>query len=196
MRPLTLVATAALVLAAGGNAAAQGMDAPEEFLKPPVFLLMPGALTTCVISCDADQSKTDFNARFQTVLPTSSQWLAFVAGLQWGWGADDAHGPIGFFGAILPLTPINNATGGWLSFSIDPLGVVTGPGGDGTNFVLEGAVVLNIGAKMMSNMGVFRGFGAYFLIDQQITNLPEDAAGETDNWNPALVYGVMLQIAP
>jgi hypothetical protein len=49
---------------------------------------------------------------------------------------------------------------------------------------------------MMSNMGVFRGFGAYFLIDQQITNLPEDAAGETDNWNPALVYGVMLQIAP
>jgi hypothetical protein len=195
MRPFTLVATAALVLAAG-QAPAQGVSAPEEFLKPPVFLLMPGVLTTCVISCDANQSNTDFNARFQTVIPTSSQWLAFVAGLQWGWAADDDHGPIGFFGAILPLAPLNNVTGGWLSFSIDPLGVVTGPGSDGTNFVLEGAVVLNIGAMMMQNMGVFRGFGAYFLIDQQLTNLPEDAAGETDNWNPALVYGVMLQIAP
>lgn len=198
MKPLTLVATAAIAAAAvGGTASAQEETTTTEgFIRPPVFVIMPGALTTCVISCPADESRTDFNARFQTVIPTSTPWLAFVGGLQWGWGSDDAHGPIGFFGGIIPIVPLNNATQGWLSLSIDPLGVVTGPGGRGTNFVLEGAAVLNLGAKMMQGMGVFEGFGLYFLIDQQLSNVPRDLEGDKDYWNPALIYGAILQIAP
>ena len=62
--------------------------------------------------------------------------------------------------------------------------------------MLEGAVVLNIGAKMMQTSPVFKGFGAYFLIDQQLTNVGRDANGDKDYWNPALVWGVLLQVAP
>ena len=203
MKPLKLVAIAALLVAAPGRVAAgQDTASHQPFLKPPVFLVMPGGLTTCVISCPdvapgvSSKSKTDFNARFQTVVPTATPWLAFVGGLQWGWAKADAHGPIGFFGGIIPLVPLNTATQGWLSFSLDPLGVVTGPGSKGTNFVGEGAVVLNIGAKMMAKAPVFKGLGAYFLLDQQFTNLPKDANGNTDRWNPALVWGALLQIAP
>jgi hypothetical protein len=38
--------------------------------------------------------------------------------------------------------------------------------------------------------------GLYFLVDQQMTNLPRNANGERDHWNPALVYGLYWQIAP
>jgi hypothetical protein len=197
MKTVTLTATAALVLAAlSGTTSAQSAS-KDKFLKPPVFLLMPGALTTCVISCpDGGKSRTDFNARFQTVIPTAYSWLAFVAGAQWGWFNDDAHGPLGFFGGIIPIVPLNNALDGWLSVSFDPLGVTSGPGTKGTNLVLEGAAVAPIGAKMMANVPLFRGLGLYFLIDQQMTNLAPDASGNRDRFNPALVYGVLWQAAP
>ena len=195
MKARVSVATFVLAMAAvAGSAAAQ--ESSNSFFKPPTFLLMPGGLTSCSISCDAGKSQTKFNARFQTVLPTRSQYLAFVGGLQWDWADSSGHGPIGFFGAILPLVPINNATNGWLSFSVDPLGVTTAAGSKGTNFVMEGAVVANIGAKMMATTPVFRGFGAYFLVDQQITRLPKDANGNTDRWNPALVWGGFIPLAP
>lgn len=203
MRPLQLLAAAALALAfAGSPAPAQDTTtaAPSSttggMLKPPVFLLMPSWLTTCVWSCPAGESRTNFNARFMTVIPTATPWLALVGGVQWGWAKRDAHGPIGFFGGIIPLVPINEATGGWLTFSVNPLGVVTGPGGTGTQLVGEGAVVLNLGAKMMPDAGVFRGLGAFFLVDQQLTRVARDARGDRDYWNPALVWGVMLPIAP
>jgi hypothetical protein len=198
MKVLKLTATVALLLAAvtGRTAAQDGASPPTTFLQPPVFLLMPGGLTTCSISCDAGKSRTDFNMRFMTVIPTSTPWLQFVAGLQWGWFSADAHGPIGFFGGIIPIIPVNNATQGWLSISFDPLGVVTGPGSKGTNFVAEGAAVLNVGAKMMPTAPIFRRLGLYFLVDQQLTNVSRNANGSRDYWNPALVYGVLLPIAP
>ena len=196
MKARVSVATLVLAMAAvAGSAAAQ--ESSTSFFKPPTFLLMPGGLTTCTISCDDPAgSQTNFNARFQTVLPTRSPYLAFVGGLQWDWAEKTGHGPIGFFGAILPLVPLNNATSGWLSFSVDPLGVTTGAGSKGTNFVMEGAVVANLGAKMMATTPVFRGFGAYFLVDQQINNLAKDANGNTDHWNPALVWGGFIPLAP
>jgi hypothetical protein len=192
---VTLTAAALMLAAISGTASAQ-RDSSGKFLKPPVFLLMPGGLTTCVISCPANKSRTDFNMRFQTVIPTSTSWLSFVAGAQWGWFKNDAHGPLGFFGGIIPIVPLNNAVDGWLSISVDPLGVTSGPGNDGTNFVLEGAAVAPIGAKLMSKVPALHNMGLYFLVDQQLTNLPRDANGERDHWNPALVYGVFWQIAP
>jgi hypothetical protein len=196
MKTVTLTAAAALMLAAINGTMTAQKDSSAKFLKPPVFLIMPGALTTCLISCEGGKSRTDFNARFQTVIPTSQSWLAFVAGAQWGWFKDNAHGPLGFFGGIIPIVPLNNALGGWVSISADPLGVTSGPGSKGTNFVLEGAAVAPIGAKMMSGIPLFRGMGLYFLLDQQLTNVATDINGKKDYWNPALVYGALWQIAP
>jgi hypothetical protein len=195
MKRSTLAVTLASALLLN-TAAAQDSTTHQSVFKAPVFLVMPGGLTSCSISCPASKSKTDFNARFQTVVPTATPWLALVAGAQWGWADTSAHGPLGFFGGIIPLVPLNNAMNGWLSLSVDPLGVTSGPGGRGTNFVLEGAAVLNLGAKMMKTMPVFRGFGAYFLIDQQLSRVPRDLNGDKDYWNPALVWGGLLQLAP
>jgi hypothetical protein len=195
MKTVTLTATAALLVAALNGTMSAQKDTSSYFLKPPVFLIMPGGLTTCTISCPAKKSRTDFNVRFQTVIPTETDWLAFVAGAQWGWFNNLAHGPIIFFGGIVPIVPLNTATKGWLSVSVDPLGVATAPGGLGTNFVLEGALVSPIG-KMMMSTTPFKGLGLYFLLDQQITQVPRDANGNRDHWNPALVYGVLWQLAP
>jgi hypothetical protein len=196
MKTGTLTTAAALLLATVSATTSAQRATPDNFLRPPAFLIMPGALTTCVISCSDGSSNTDFNARFQTVIPTRYSWLAFVAGAQWGWLDDDAHGPLGFFGGIIPIVPINNALDGWLTVSFDPLGVTSGPGSKGTNLVLEGAAVAPVGSKMMSTVPLFNKLGLYFLIDQQLTNLARDAAGNRDRWNPALVYGVFWQVAP
>lgn len=192
----TLVASLVALTLPTGSLAAQDSTSHKPMIGAPSFSLLPGGLTTCAISCDTGDSKTDFNARFQTVIPTASPWLAFVAGLQWGWADSSAHGPIGFFGGIVPLVPLNNLMDGWVSLSVDPLGVTTGPGGKGTNFVLEGAATLNLGAKMMKSVPFLSGFGAYFLVDQQLSRVPRDANGDKDYWNPALVWGAFFQIAP
>ena len=185
-----------LSLTVRSTTAAQDTTSKKPLIGAPSFSLLPGGLTTCAVSCDTGDSKTDFNARFQTVIPTASPWLAFVAGMQWGWADTSAHGPIGFFGGIIPIVPLNNLMDGWVSVSVDPLGVTTGPGGKGTNFVLEGAATLNLGAKMMKTVPFLSGFGGYFLVDQQLSRVPRDANGDKDYWNPALVWGAFFQIAP
>lgn len=179
--------------------AAQGGGGP--FIKPPTFAILPSALSSCVISCPdvapgvEGKSHTAFNARFQAVIPTSFPWLAFVGGAQWGPADDDDHAPIIFLGGIIPIVPLNNLTGGILGFSLDPLLVATGPGGNGMDFVGEGAVVLNFGQLMMKGMAFWSGLGAFFLLDQNLTP-NEDFKGDKDYWNPTLIYGLVIPIAP
>lgn len=202
-RFLYLVTAAAFLFA--GTARAQDEEPVAEdtveggaFLRPPVFLLMPGALTANAISAgEGVESETNFNARFMTVIPTASPWFSLVGGAQWGIAQEEDHGAIIFYGAIINIAPLTNLTNGLLAFSIDPLGVTTGPGGEGTNFFLEGAVVFNIGALIATN-SPFKGASLYFLLDQQITRLDPDDDGpaEADYFAPTLLYGVALPIAP
>ena len=198
MKRIAQLAASALLLAGAANVAAAQDDATGSsgsFLKPPVFALQPGMLSGNVISApEGAEADWKFNARFLTLLPTSSPYFTLLGGAQWGL-QEDAHGPIIFYGAIIPIPGVTEATQGWLSLSVDPLGVTTGPGGDGTNFFLEGAAVLNVGAKMMTN-SPWKGLGIYFLLDQQITRLPEDANGDKDRFNPVVLYGLSLPIAP
>jgi len=193
---LTIIASMLSLALLTTSAAAQDTTSKKPMIGAPSFSILPSGLTTCAISCDTGDSKTDFNARFQAVIPTATPWLAFVAGAQWGWADDSAHAPAAFFGAVVPIVPLNDLTNGWLSFSVDPLGVAGGPGGKGTNFVLEGAVNLNLGAKMMKAAPFLSGFGAFFLVDQQLSRVSRDANGDKDYWNPALVWGAFFQIAP
>jgi hypothetical protein len=87
-------------------------------------------------------------------------------------------------------------TQGFFNASIDPLGVYA-PAGHGNagypyshEFVVELALVANVGAKMMSNMGLFSNLGVYLLFDQGITHQGDD------KFNPVLLYGITLPIAP
>jgi len=192
-RIVMLVAGVTVLASAATTAAAQeemGVQS-RPFFQPPSFSILPSFLTTNVISApDGAESNTAFNARFQAVIPTRSPWLAFVGGAQWGPIDEEDHGAIIFLGGIIPLVPINQATGGILSLSIDPLLIATGPGSDGMDFFLEGAAVLNLGG-MMGVQGYWSGLAAFFLLDQNITT--ED---EEDSFNPVLIYGLSLPIAP
>ena len=197
-RIVKLVAGVMLLACAANTAVAQDDPTAEPpFFGAPSFAVLPSLLTTNVISApEGVESNTDFNARFQTVIPTRSPWFALVGGLQWGAADDQAHGPIGFLGGIIPLVPINNATGGLLSLSVDPLLVISGPGSDGMDFFGELAVVLNFGQMMMRDVPFWSGLGAFFLLDQNLTPDEDPETGEADRFNPVLIYGLVIPIAP
>lgn len=190
---------AAAVLLAGtaGTASAQ-------MLKSPVFVFQPGVVTVNAISAPTGvSSSSGFNLRFVTVIPTASNYFSLVFGTTWqpnGIGANTgANAPGFFYGGIIPIPIVGSASTGWLSLSIDPLGLFHGVS-YGTHayshdFVLEGALSLNVGNKMFPNMGAWSNLGIYFLVDQQLTHM-KDASGKSDYWNPALLYGVSLPIAP
>jgi hypothetical protein len=189
------LAAGALVVAIAAPAGAQG------YLKSPVFLAQPGIVTTNVISAPAGSTReSGFNVRFTTVIPTNTSYLNFVAGVQFqpnGVGDKQANQPGFYYGAILPVALVGRASQGFLSLSIDPLGVYSLGGGNefprrlyGHDFFLEGALVANIGSKMMASNSPWSGLGAYLLLDQQMTHVG------SDKFNPVFLYGLTLQIAP
>lgn len=203
MRRFVNYAATLALLAAPAVAGAQEME-HTSFFKSPVFVLQPGGLTVNAISAPNDlppgasKSKSYFNARFATVVPTASPWFSLVAGAQVQPSNGEGRTPALFYGGIIPIVPISTATGGMLGVSIDPLGVTTAGGSKNTNFVLEGAVSLAIGKMMMANMGpTWAGTGVYFLIDQQIGRndyINENGEKKTDHFNPAILYGLTIPI--
>ena len=151
----------ALAPAAASAQEASGMS----FWRAPVFVLQPGGVTSNAISGpDGVDATTAFNARFATVIPTASPWFQGVFGAQVATGGN-AGTPNMFYGAIIPIVPISTATGGMLGVSLDPLGVTTFGGKNGTFFFGELAFSLAVGRMMFANMGpMWSGLGAYFLI--------------------------------
>jgi hypothetical protein len=207
MRTITKFAAAAVFVAGmTGTASAQQMSS-GGFFKAPVLLAQPGIITVNAVSVPEggpDESSSAFNVRFTVVVPTASPWFNFVTGMQFfpnGLGIQEANDPILYFGGILPVALLGNMSQGWLSLSIDPLAVYA-PGGGGSfrdygwDFVLEAALVVNIGSKMMADMGPWSGLGVYFLVDQGITHPAVDINGDKDYWNPALLYGLTIPLAP
>ena len=202
MKTLTRFAAAA-VLVAGTSGTAMAQSS-QGFLHPPVLLAQPGVVTVNAISAPAGvNSSSGFNVRFTMLVPTSTPWFNFVLGTQFqpnGLGGSGFNAPGVYYGAVLPVALLGRMTSGWLSLSIDPLGVYA-PASYGSRpysheFYLEGAFVLNVGTKMMQNMGPWAGLGVYFLVDQQMTHLPYDASGKRDYFTPALLYGLTIPIAP
>jgi hypothetical protein len=178
----------------------------ESFIKAPVFLFMPGGVTANAISAGPGASSASgFLLRFQTTIPTATQWFTPVFGTQWLPNGLDGNGdntPIFFYGFVTPILP-PSVTKGWLTVSIDPLGVFAaglGPADTrkpyGHDFFLEAAAVVAVGQKMMRNMGAFSNLAAYFLLDQRISHVPRDANGNRDYFAPTMLYGLVLPIAP
>jgi hypothetical protein len=209
------VSAAALLLlaaAAPHRAAAQDTQKDEGFFGKPAFVLMPSVVIAPVFSGigsgDKGPTKAYFNARFMTVVPTASPYFQLVAGAQFlPNGPHDEfsrnNAPTLFYGGIIPLAFLTKATNGFFSLSVDPLAVYAlgGGGGDrdfyGHEFVLEGAVVANIGQKMFTNMGFFSSTSAFFLLDQQLTHtrfFDENGKEQHDYWAPAIVTGITIPI--
>jgi hypothetical protein len=209
---VTAAVAALLALATASPVRAQDATAKDEgFFGKPAFVLMPSVVITPVFSGigpDKGPTKTYFNARFMTVVPTRSPYFQLVAGAQFlPNGPHNAsvrfNDPNLFYGAIIPLAFLTKATDGFFSLSIDPLGLYSAGGGGsgrdtyGHDFVLEGALVANVGQKMMPNMGFFSSTSVYLLLDQVITHQKFlDANGKefNDYWHPVLLTGVVIPI--
>lgn len=200
MKYAVRLATAALLVGGmTGTVAAQNSNG--GFLKSPVFLFMPGAVTVNAISAPSGTSSaTGFLLRFQTTITTSTPYFTPVFGTQWTPnGVGDRNNSLTFFyGFTFPIIQ-PGWTNGWFAITVDPLGVFHMGGGGprttkpyGHDFFLEGAAVLNLGAKMIPANNPFSRLGAYFLLDQQMSNIPRGG----DRFNPILLYGLVLPLAP
>jgi hypothetical protein len=215
MRKIVPAALVALTMFATAPRAVAAQDATakdEGFFGKPAFVLMPGVVVAPLFSGigsgDKGPTKTYFNARFMTVVPTRSPYFQLVAGAQFEPNGDhDAdfrvNAPNLFYGAIIPIAPLTRATNGFFSASIDPLGLYSlGGGGSGRDlyghdFVIEGALVANVGQKMMTNMGFFSSTSLYFLLDQVVTHqkyTDENGDEFNDYWHPVFLAGVTIPI--
>jgi hypothetical protein len=191
------MATAAVLMSAGVSSQSQG-----QWLKAPVLVFQPGIVSANVISApDGADAIHGANIRFTMVVPTVSPHFNLVMGTQFfpnGLGGSSDNRPIFYYGGIIPLAPVNTMTQGFLNASLDPLGVYAPSGySEGVDdfpyaheFVLELAIIANVGAKMMSNMGFFSNMGVYLLFDQAITHVGDD------KFNPVVLYGITFPIAP
>jgi hypothetical protein len=185
--------------------AALARPAEAQWLKAPTLVFQPGVITANAISApEGSDAISGLNIRFTTVIPTATPYFNLVMGTQFlpnGLDGNKDNRPIFYYGALFPVTPINNAQQ-FLTVLVNPLGVYANRRAEPTKrtytheFVLELALIANIGQTMMANMGVWSNLGAYLLFDQQITGLAEDASGDTDRFNPVILYGVTLPIAP
>lgn len=199
MNRIVKFTVSALMLAGAASPMLAQETEGGSWLKAPIFVLQPGGITFDAVSAPSGfDSKSYFNARFATVVPTVSPWFSLVAGAQVQPGSGEQRTPALFYGGIIPIVPISTATGGMLGLSIDPLGVTTAGGSKNTNFVLEGALSLAIGKMMMANMGpTWAGTGVYFLVDQQIGRndyIDVNGVKQTDNFRPALLYGLSIPL--
>ncbi|HVE78875.1 MAG TPA: hypothetical protein VNA89_08445 [Gemmatimonadaceae bacterium] len=185
-------------------AAALARPVEAQWLKAPTLVFQPGVITANVISAPDDADAiSGFNVRFTMVVPTASPLFNLVMGTQFlpnGLDGNDDNRPIFYYGGIIPVGPIN-AYQQFLQVLVNPLGVYAMRRSEGERqytheFVLELALIANVGKYMMPNMGVWSNLGAYLLFDQQITGLAEDANGDTDRFNPVVLSGLTLPIAP
>jgi hypothetical protein len=219
---------AVLVIGAGRRAQAQASASPASssqyynntswsndggaFLKSPIFLAQPGAITVNPHN-DFAREGTGFNLRLVTVIPTSISGFQFIVGTQFQPNGTSSrlngttggmyydNRPSFFYGTVIALAPLNHFFGNWFSFSVDPLGWFQPHGGGdthhayGNDFYLEGAVSFNFGRKLWGNRGWVSGLSAYGLLDQQISDAPMNAEGQRYYWNPQIMYGLTVPLA-
>jgi hypothetical protein len=194
------------------NGSSGGGGGSESFLKTPIFLAQPGAITVNPHN-DFAREGTGFNLRLVTVIPTSMSGFQFIVGAQFQpngtstrlngttMGNFSDNRPAVFYGAVFALSPLNQLFNNWFSFSVDPLGWYQPNGGGdthhayGNDFFLEGAVSFNFGRKLWGNHGWVSGLSAYGLLDQQISDAPRNANGNRTYWNPNIMYGLTVPLA-
>lgn len=221
--PIQVGLAAVFMIGAVGHAHAQASASPASqsgyysyeggtFLKSPIFLAQPGAITVNPHN-DFAREGTGFNLRFVTVIPTSISGFQFIFGTQFQpngtssrlngttTGSFYDNRPSFFYGTVFALSPLNQLFNNWFSFSVDPLGwYQPGGGGDihhayGNDFYLEGAVSFNFGRKLWGNHGWVSGLSAYGMLDQQISDAPRNANGNRYYWNPNIMYGLTVPLA-
>ncbi len=187
----------ASVMLAGAFALVAGSAAAQTpscaFLCSPALVAQPGLIVVNAIDPPAGvDSKTDFNLRFTTVVPTALPRLALVALFQWQPSERFNDPAIVYGGAITLVKPSD--TNGWLGVSFDPLGVFSpGSFNDEKAYThkldLEGALDFHL-FKETAPDNYLHNLSLYGLVDYLAAGVPDG----TDRW--VLLTGLTIPIAP
>jgi hypothetical protein len=188
----------ASVILAGAFALVAGSVAAQtpagcEFLCSPSLVAQPGLIVLNAIDPPAGvDSRTDFNLRFTTVVPTALPRLALVALFQWQPSERSNDPAIVYGGSIKLVRP--SETGGWLGVSFDPLGVLSpGSFGDEKAYThkldLEGALDFHVFQQLPPD-NYLRNLSLYGLVDYLAAGVPDGS----DRW--VLLTGVTIPLAP
>lgn len=189
-RPTVVLLAGVLALSAG-SAAAQTPGC--TFLCSPTLVAQPGLIVTNAINPPAlASSKTDFNLRFTTVVPTALPRLSLLALFQWQPSERGNAPAVVYGGSVNVVKP--SQTGGWLGVSFDPLGVFSpAPFGNAKAYNhkldLEGALDFHAFQELAPN-NYFHNVSIYGLVDYLAAGVPDGS----DRW--VLLAGLTMPLAP
>lgn len=173
----------------------------------PVLLLQPGMASADFLSApEGEPATTGFNLRFAGVQPTASRWLTFIVGASVtpygssGASRRDTNAPVLFAGNVFPVLS-SSQSAGWLSMDMPLLLTYSLDGGGehnsriyGRDVVLEAAVTVHAGRKLLSGFGgPLSRIRIYGLLDQILTpNRGVDR--RIDRFNPVAYYGITVPL--
>ncbi|HET9983474.1 MAG TPA: hypothetical protein VFQ38_07800 [Longimicrobiales bacterium] len=194
LRPMSGVLAGALACALA-PAPGHAQEKRCVVLCTPAFISQTGIIITNAIRPqEGVPTKTFFNLRFTTVIPTRLERLALVAIFQMQPAAPN-NSPAIVYGGVITLLRAAD-TGGWVDASFNPLGVyspraVVEPGQrpDNNKLDLEGEVNVHVFNSLPKHVWL-RNVAVYGLLDYLATGLP----GEADPW--VILIGLNVPIAP
>jgi len=192
---LTAVLTAPVVSVAGA-----------QLLRAPRFVFEPGAITVNAISSPLPTgSSTGLNLRFVAEFSTPVPWLTIDVGtalapLGLSNGQRDRNEPTFFYGPNIMLLP-RDRTRNWIEVSMPVLGAYRlDESGEAdrlyvNELVVQGAVLLPVGGKLMSDMGPFWSrLTLYGIVEQNLTPSRNFTTRKIDRFSPTFQYGVSIPL--
>jgi hypothetical protein len=196
------IAGGALVLLATAAAGAKA-----QLLRPPEFSFEPGVITVNAVSPPNKLgSSTGLNLRFVATIPTQWSRVSVLIGtaippLGLSNGRDQENSPSFFYGITVPIITAER-TNGWLDLNVPVLGLYEL---DNTglskrfyvnDFGIETTLKVNIGRKLMGDLGGFWSrFTAYLVVQQNLSPGRDVLTGRLDRFDPVLQYGVTIPIS-
>jgi hypothetical protein len=180
--------------------------AGAQLLREPKFVFEPGAITVNAISSPLPTgSSTGLNFRFLAAFSTPVPWLTFDVGttlapLGLSNGRRDRNEPTFFYGPNIMLLP-RDRTRNWIEVSMPVLGAYRlDENGEGdrlyvNDLVVQGAMLVPLGRKLMADMGAFWSrLTLYGIVEQNLTPSRNFTTRKIDHFSPTFQYGVSIPL--
>jgi hypothetical protein len=180
--------------------------AKAQAIRAPSFFIEPGVVTINSISAPLPNgSATGVNLRFLANFPTAISWLTLEVGTSFApFGLSNGlrafNEPTFFYGPIVMLLP-RDRTANWLELTMPVLGAYRlDENGEADrlyvhDLVLQGALAVPLGSKLMADMGSFWSrVSLYGIIEQNLTPARDFNTRQIDRFNPKFLYGISVPI--
>jgi len=177
-----------------------------QVLRAPTVVFEPGIVTVNAVSAPLPTgSSTGLNVRFLAGFSTPIPWLTVEVGASFAPlglsnGQRERNEPTLFYGPSVMLLP-RDRTGNWLELTMPVLGSYRlDENGEAerlyvTDLVVQGAALVPVGRKLMSDMGAFwSSLTLYGIIEQNLTPSRNFATQKIDRFNPTFLYGVSIPL--